>query len=263
MSSSILGDIGNIFIVIIFLQHKQNACAIYLISAAILNSIYITFNRFVQYFPFYYSDETLRAFVLCKIRLYLPSIIGQLAKTMIVFACIDRFMITNNRVIVRAFIIIIGTIPPIIMDIFGYLTCCNMRRVRRRIQPIVRNTIEGNVFLRQRDRDLLIIVIYEIFIYVIAASLYSLILLESLISDYTMLNKSVQYLQTENFLLFLAFLLLTVNSSSSFFIYLSLSKSFREDFKQLILYVYRKLRRSPPIRSIHRINEALVRDTRL
>ncbi|CAF1487608.1 unnamed protein product [Adineta steineri] len=114
-------------------------------------------------------------------------------------------------------VIIIGTIPPIIMDIFGYLTCCNMRRVRGRIQPIVRNTIEGNVFLRQRDRDLLIIVIYEIFIYVIAASLYSLILLESLISDYAMLNKSVQYLQTENFILFLAFLLLTVNSSSPFF----------------------------------------------
>ncbi|CAF4239430.1 unnamed protein product, partial [Adineta steineri] len=81
----------------------QNACAIYLISAAILNSIYTTFNRFVQYFPFYYSDETLRTFILCKIRLYLPSIIGQLAKTMIVCTCIDRFMITNNRVTVRTF----------------------------------------------------------------------------------------------------------------------------------------------------------------
>ncbi|CAF1409102.1 unnamed protein product [Adineta steineri] len=160
-------------------------------------------------------------------------------------------------------VVVIGTIPPIIMSIFGYLTYCNMRRIRRRIQPTVRNTIEGNVFLRQGDRDLLIIVIYEIFIYVITASLYSLILLESLISDYAMLNKSVQYLQTENFLLFLALLLLTVNSSSPFFIYLTLSKSFRQDFKQLILYVYRQLRRSPPIRSIHRANEVLVRDTRL
>ncbi|CAF1476172.1 unnamed protein product [Adineta steineri] len=192
MSSSILtilGDIGNIFIVIIFLRHRQNGCAIYLISAAILNSVYITFNRFVQYFPFYYSDETLRAFILCKIRLYLPSIIGQLAKTMIVCACIDHFMITTNRVTVRAF--------------------------------------------------------------------------KSLISDCTMLNKSVQYLQTENFLLFLAFLFLTINSFSPFFIYLTLSKPFREDLKQLIICVYRQLRRPPPIRSIHRTNEALVRDTRL
>ncbi|CAF0789581.1 unnamed protein product [Adineta steineri] len=287
---AILGGIGNILVTIIFTQQHRNACSMYLVTAAIFNTFYLGFNRVLQYFPFYYLDETARAFFLCKLRAYLPTVLGQIAKTMIVFACIDRYMITSNRATFRALstskrakylivfsiifwslvsshiavgttiingqcgqfgvygtiysiftIIVIGSTPPITMSICGYLTYRNMRHIRVRIQPAVNNTNEGNVHIRQRDRDLLIIVMYEICIYVLTASLYPIVLIETIISNNTISSKSAQHLQIENFLLFISFLLLSVNSAAACYIYLILSKSFRRDFKQLFIYIYRKL----------------------
>ena len=98
----ILGNIGNILIAILFSRHRRSACMIYLLSSAIMNDLYLTFNSLVEIFPFYYADESLRAFTLCKIRFYLSNVLGQLAKTMVVLACIDRFMITNDCVHLRA-----------------------------------------------------------------------------------------------------------------------------------------------------------------
>ena len=48
----ILGNIGNVFIVIIFSRQRQNACSIYLISSAVVNIVYLTFNGIVSIFPF-------------------------------------------------------------------------------------------------------------------------------------------------------------------------------------------------------------------
>ncbi|CAF1194649.1 unnamed protein product [Adineta steineri] len=308
--ATILGDIGNIFIIIIFSQQHRNACSLYLVTAAICNNFYLTFSCIVQYFPFYYLDETVRAFILCKIRYYVPILIAQIAKTMMVFACIDRYMITSNRATFRAlstikrakylivfsvifwllvlshiavgstiingqcgqfgiyatiysiFIIIVaGSIPPIVMSVCGYLTYRNMRRLRVRIQPVVNNTNEGNVNIRQRDRDLLIIVINEIFVYVIMISLYPLILLEIIISNNTMSSKSAQYLQIETFIIIIASFLSSVNSAAPFYIYIVSSKSFRRDFIQLIKHSYRKLTRQTQTVSVHRITRTFERNT--
>ncbi|CAF1182316.1 unnamed protein product [Adineta steineri] len=309
---AILGGIGNIFVIIIFSQQHRNACFLYLVTAAIFNTIYLGFNRILQYVPFYYLDETARAFFLCKLRFYAPTVLGQVAKTMIVFACIDRYMITSNRATFRALstskrakylivfaiifwflisshvavgttinngqcgtfgvyatvfnifiIIVIGSIPPITMSICGYLTYRNMRRLRHRIQPAVNNTNEGNVNIRQRDRDLLTIVMYEIFIYVLTASLYPIVLVETMISNNTASNKSAQYLQVENFLLFISFLLLNVNSAAACYIYLILSKSFRRDFKQLFMYTYRKLTRQTEVVTQHGPPATIKRNTQV
>ncbi|CAF1182551.1 unnamed protein product [Adineta steineri] len=308
--ATILGDIGNIFIIIIFSQQHRNACSLYLVTAAICNTFYITFSCILQYFPFYYLDETVRAFILCKIRYYVPILIAQIAKTMMVFACIDRYMITSNRATFRAlstskrakylivfsvifwllvlshiavgttinngqcgqfgiyatfysiFIIIVaGSIPPIVMSVCGYLTYRNMRRLRHRIQPAVNYTNEGNVNIRQRDRDLLIIVINEIFIYVIMISLYPLILLETIISNNTMSSKSAQYLQIETFIIIIASFLSSVNSAAPFYIYFVSSKSFRRDFIQLTTRTYRKVTRQAQTVSVHRITRNFERNT--
>ncbi|CAF0919452.1 unnamed protein product [Rotaria sordida] len=290
----VLGNVGNTFVVIIFTRHRTNACSIYLISSAIVNNIYLTFTGYAQIFPFYYGDQTIRAFVLCKIRAYLPSILGLLTKTLIALACIDRFMITNHRASLRAFstpkkakyvtffcilfwplfcihigimttiinsqcgqfgiystiftvfiIIFVGLIPPIILGLFGYLTYRNMRQRYVHVQPVVHNAINANIAIRRRDRELLIIVIYEIFFYVVTATPYPFILLEMMISRYIISNKSVQYSQIEGFILSIAFLLLYINFAAPFYIYLISSKGFRRDFKKLIVNVYRKLRRQP------------------
>jgi hypothetical protein len=279
----------------------------YLISSAVTNSVYLTFDGFFQIFPIYYGDGTIRAIDLCKIHAYIPNALGQIAKTMLVLASIDRFLITSDRASFRAFstpkrakylivfsfsfwflfvihvpimrtvvngqcttpsvyskiysvysIIFVGLIPTIVPAIFGYLTYHNMRQMHIRVQPVVQNIINANIFIRRRDRDLIIVVIAEIFVHVATTTLFSLIQLEMMISQYTMPNKSFQYLQIELFILNIAIFLLFVNCAAPFYTYLISSKPFRRDFKQLIIKIYRKLRRQTPVRIISRRGRTLI-----
>jgi hypothetical protein len=304
----ILGNIGNIFIVILFSRQRRHACSIYLISAAIMNDIYLTFNSFIEIFPFYYADETIGKFALCKIRYYLPSIIAQGARTMLILACIDRFLITDDRASFRAFstpkrakwfiflaiifwsllgihfpimvtivngqcgtfgiystvytfytIIFVGLIPPITMGVFGYLTYRNLTQRHNRVQPVGHNTNDVNNNIQRRDRDLLIIVLSEVFVYVITTILYPLVYLEIMISRYIIPNKSVQYSQIEGFIITIMFLVLLMNNAAPFYIYLISSKSFRRDFKQLIMKSYRKLRRQTPVQIVPRTHQTIIR----
>jgi hypothetical protein len=99
----ILGTIGNIFILMLFKRQRQNPCAVYLMSSAIVNSLYLLSFGFVQIFPFYYGGGTIFASLFCKIYVYIINVFGQIARTMVAFACVDRFMITNERANFRAF----------------------------------------------------------------------------------------------------------------------------------------------------------------
>jgi hypothetical protein len=309
----ILGNIGNVFILIIFSRQRQNPCAIYLMSSSIVNSVYLISFGLVQIFSFYYGGETIFELAFCKIYGYILNVLGQIARTMVVLACVDRFMITNERATFRAFstlkrakwfiffsiifwflfdihipimrtiingqcvlfgiyttiytlyaIIFVSAIPIIILCIFGYLTYHNMRQIRLRVQPIIHNRIHANNSIRRQDRNFLIIVISEVLLFIIATIPFPLILLEMMISRYIISNKSVQYSQIESFILSIAYLLLFANSAMPFYIYLISSKSFRQDFKQLIINAYRKLRGQPTILTVARIHQTLAqRETRV
>jgi hypothetical protein len=288
----VLGNIGNVFIVVIFSRRRQNACSFYLISLAIMNDLYLTFNSFMQVFPLYYQDETIRAVALCKLRIYVSNVFGQSSKTMLVFACIDRFMITSDQVNIRAFstvkrakyhvflaiifwllfaiyrlitttiangqcgafgnyatlnevdtLVFFGFIPAAILSIFGYLTYRNMRRRQLRIQPMVNSTNGRRLSIKQRDRDLVVIVISEVFVFVITITPVLFVSIERMIHKYITPNQSVQYTEIENLIFYITFSLVFVNSTAPFYIYLISSKSFRRDFKQLIIRGYQKLTR--------------------
>jgi hypothetical protein len=99
----ILGTIGNVFIVIIFSRQRQNPCAIYLMSLAIVNSAYLISFGLIQTSPVYYGGETIFALAICKMLAYILNVFGQIARTMVVFACVDRFLMTNERATFRAF----------------------------------------------------------------------------------------------------------------------------------------------------------------
>jgi hypothetical protein len=296
-----LGYIGNVFIVIFFSQQHQNACSIYLITSAIINILYLSFNGFVQYFPFYYRDETIRALILCKLRAYLGNFLGQSARIMIILACIDRFMFTSNRASFREFstpkrakyfvcfaiifwslfashililttvvngqcgtfgiysiiykiysIVFVGLVPPNIVAIFGYLTYLHIRQIHNRARPIVNSiSSENTAIIRGRDRTLLVIVMSESLVYFITITPYALSYLEVMISGFIVSNKSIQYLQIEHFLMFMTLLLLYINNTAPFYVYMISSKSFRRDFKQLIIKAYRKLTRQRTILRRH------------
>ena len=93
----VIGNIGNAFIIIIFGRQRKTACSIYLTSSAVVNSLFLTINFCFTRFSFDYSVETLGAITYCKVSAYVLNILGQVAKTLLAFACIDRFLITCDR----------------------------------------------------------------------------------------------------------------------------------------------------------------------
>jgi hypothetical protein len=140
--------------------------------------------------------------------------------------------------------IVVGLFPPIVSGVFGYVTYWNMKHVHIRVQPNISNR---NNFIRRRDRELMVLVISEVFVYVLTSTPYALILLEMLISQYLVSNKSIRYLQIENFIRNASLLILFVNNAAPFYIYLIASKSFRRDFKELIRNHYRKFNGQPSV----------------
>ncbi|CAF0748727.1 unnamed protein product [Rotaria sordida] len=273
----ILGNIGNIFIVMVFIRQRQNACTIYILTSAIMSDLYVNFNGFVQLFPFYYRDETPFEFFLCKMRPYLTNILGQLVHLKeqnglfffaIIFWLINCIHIPIMQTIINGrcttygiyttiysiySIIFVGLIPPTLLIIFGNLTYHNMKKRHIRIQPISNNINDQHISIQRRDKDLFIIVLCEALLYIITTTLFPLMLLESMISQYIIINKSVQHLQIESFLFSIVFILLLLNSSLPFYIYLIGSKSFRRDFKQLFIDGYQKLKRQQIVQIALRI----------
>jgi hypothetical protein len=155
-------------------------------------------------------------------------------------------------------IIFVGLIPPIISGIFLYLTYHNMRQRNVRVQPVVQNSNHANISIRRQDRDLLIIVISEVLFYIVTTAPFALIQLEMLISRYVIPNKSIHYSQIESFIFTIAYLLLLINSAVPFYIYLISSKSFRRDFKQLIINVYKKLTRQTRVQVVPRTGQTTI-----
>jgi hypothetical protein len=278
-----------------------------------VNSLYLICFGLVQLFPPYYGTGTIFILAFCKMIGYILNVLGQIARTMVVLACVDRFLITNERATFRAFstlkrakwfiffsiifwlifdihipimytiidgqcawfgvystiytfytIIFVSAIPTIILCIFGYLTYRNMRQLHLRVQPIIDNRNHANNSIRRQDRDLLIIVISEALLFIAATILFPSILLEMVISGYVISNKSIQYLEIEGFILTIGYFLLLANSAMPFYIYMISSKSFRRDFKQLIISAYRKIRRQPTIVTVATIHQpSAQRETRV
>ena len=99
----VCGNIGNVFILILFYPQRHQPCSFYLLNSAVSNILHLTINCFFKIFPSTYSTGNLQELILCKITNYIPGFLGQVPKTLLVCACIDRYMITSKNVHLRAF----------------------------------------------------------------------------------------------------------------------------------------------------------------
>ena len=157
-----------------------------------------------------------------------------------------------TKVIVSTYILLVlGIIPLISMMIFSILLYTNLKRMRGRIQPIVNENPPINQLLRKRDRDMLRMLLIEIVCYIIttipAAGMYIYVAVTA------GLIKNDQRLQIESFLYYLTTtFLLYANNCLSFWIYISASRSFRLEFKNLIIKWYAFITGKP--RRINEIN---------
>jgi hypothetical protein len=94
---TILGEIINIFIVILFSRRRQNSCTTFLLWAAVMNNVTITFSTIYNLYSWKHGDPALLSLAFCKLRFYIPQVCSQTARYLIVLACIDRFVLTTNR----------------------------------------------------------------------------------------------------------------------------------------------------------------------
>ena len=132
--------------------------------------------------------------------------------------------------------IFFNLIPPVAMAIFGSLAYLNMKRIRSRVRPagniaVVASRRHGRI--QRYDRELLSMLLAEVIVYTTTTLLYPFILLETSITNIMSIDKSLQQMQIETFILFIASFLVTLNHAAPFYIYFLSSQAFRRDIKQL------------------------------
>jgi hypothetical protein len=121
------------------------------------------------------------------------------------------------------------------MTIFGYLSYRNLSLSHGRMQSIANTTnhSRNNLPMQRRDQELLIMVVAEVFVYVITMSVYPIILSEVVITNNMNIKKSADYLAIENFIIFISYFFAFINNAAPFYIYLIASTTFRQSFIKL------------------------------
>lgn len=127
-------------------------------------------------------------------------------------------------------LIFAGILPPIFMIISSLLILYNLKTLRVRIHPLTKK----RGLMRKRDRDYIRMLLVEILIYVITTLPYTVVAFYI-----TVLEIQAGYHEHDPEQLFLSYMtrsfLLYLNNSLPFWIYISMSKSFRNEFKDLII----------------------------
>ncbi|CAF1230463.1 unnamed protein product [Adineta steineri] len=126
----------------------------------------------------------------------------------------------------------LGLLPPILMSIFGFLAYHNMKKLHLRVRPIGNNG-DHNGRIHRRDRDLLLMILTEMVVYILTALPYPFILLEIAVTNYMGVIKSAERVEIENFLNSITLTLFFVTCSARFYTYFAVSKAFRKDCKTL------------------------------
>ena len=131
---------------------------------------------------------------------------------------------------------VFGVLLPGLMAVFGILLWKNLRNVRTRVQPHP----ESNT-LQRRDISLIKIVLIEVILVILLSISYPIVTLQAVITD-NIMSKNVDTVQIETFILFVSrVLLFYLNYCLTFYVYVIMSKSFRQEIKNFLLKCPRRL----------------------
>ncbi|CAF1258120.1 unnamed protein product [Adineta ricciae] len=138
-------------------------------------------------------------------------------------------------------IVFVALLPLCFMIILGILLMKNLRQSRTQVRP-THNNANGNR-LNQRDASLRRLVLTEALVYIICTFMFPIVQIYAQATASMTSNKSTQQKQIEAFLNFFAqSLLLYLNYSTTFYIYVAVSKSFRNEVKKIVLINVQKLK---------------------
>ena len=142
---------------------------------------------------------------------------------------------------------IVTAIPLIIMIVFSSLATRNLRHIRARVHSNISTSANR---IRKHDVQFILILISEVIIYFLSTILFPVYSIYAAVTS--SISKSSDRLAIEEFLRYLTLsFLVYVNSCSIFYIHLLASKAFRQEFKQLVLGLY-KQKRSNHVLSTHK-----------
>ncbi len=141
-----------------------------------------------------------------------------------------------------------GIIPPLLMIIFTLLTYRTMRKMRARVIPV---SLTMQMRIQRRDHQLFGISICQVIIYILSTWLYP-----GITFYFAFIKRADPQTTVELYLnLFGGVLLIYLNSSVTFFIYMCMSSSFRTEFKKFILiYCLRRPIVNTGMKTINTIN---------
>jgi hypothetical protein len=269
-----LGLIGNIFNCIIFTRrsYRYAPSSIYFLSLSILAIIYLIWSLFPQIYALGHTDPQTQSLVYCKLRYYGSHILGQCLRYIIVFTCIDRFVVTQTNVRIRS----LNSVPmaikvifiifgvwlvasmhiPILITIKGGV--CGMFGLYKLIFTIYQIIVTGilppilmcifcilnirslhhrhgnQVRTTQKDRDFMRMVVAEVIVDISTSIPYSSNLVYSVITN-TIARKSAQRLEIESFITFLTQFIIYLISVAPFYLFFLTSKPFRTEFKKIFV----------------------------
>lgn len=274
----VMGLIGNICSCLVFVKqvsHHPTPCSIYLLGLSIFAIMYLLWSVVPLLYTLDHTDPQILYLVYCKVRLYGSHVLGQYLRFLVVFACADRFFITRPNARLRALsslqtarrlvsimcgtwliagmhlpifmdirngtcwmfdfykffypiyqCTLVGILPPVLMSTFGILTIRSLRQ---------RHALHSHV--RRKDHDLMRMLIAEILINIFTSIPFSANLIYST-ATFFVANKSVERLEIDAFVNYLSQFLIHLLSVAPFYLFILSSKSFRREFKDIILHFW-------------------------
>ena len=260
--------------IVFYRQSRRNrtSCSVYLLAVSIISILYLVWTTFPYFAALDHVDPQTQSLAYCKMRLYGSHSLGQIVRYLVVLACVDRFFLTRTSARIRSWssvrvalkltiinclvwmivsihipifmeirggvctmvdvyqffyaiylCIVVSILPHALMIVFGYLTVRDLHQ--RHI---------ANVQLRQKDHDLMRMVIVEVIVSLCTVMLYSAYFLYSS-ATFFVVDKSADRLAIESFINFLGNFIISAHGVAPFYIFMISSKPFRHEFTHIVV----------------------------
>ena len=98
----VTGLLGNTLVMLLFRRYRRNVSSMYLSTGALFNILYLSFNIPLIIYSYHSIDPRHYSVGFCKFQSYFSLFLGQSARYIIVFACLDRYLATNRRFVTRS-----------------------------------------------------------------------------------------------------------------------------------------------------------------
>ncbi|CAF0760755.1 unnamed protein product [Adineta steineri] len=279
----VVGILGNVINIYMFTRKEsfRNSCSLYLLAASILNILSIIWGICPSLYTLYNTDPSTYSFIYCKLRLYTLHTLLMIGRSLMVFACADRYALCSRSARLRSFCEPKLAIKLIIAHIFVWpiLTVhivflenftghrCAMLGSNDLIYGLYSTVIAGilppllmSIFsiLTIRHRRELIIRLNAArinnkrdttFMIMLLSQVIVYVLTTCLYPTVTLYRaitgdqtKSTERLQIESFLAFLSgSFLIYLNPASAFYVYFIVAKNFRKDCKLAFIRLYKRI----------------------